>query len=426
MKRLLAIYLFLAVPVFAFSQNEGYTRSTISSKCWSVNPVIATSTQQNALAAYENFVYVVFYNADRKLCVSRNSNYGKGDQWVTIELAHSYEKRNGVFDNHNTPNIAISPKDNRIHLAFDMHARDLRYMISDENMATVSDEKFTAGGFNEVRNYLQSNRAAIHKVTYPRFVNGDNGELFFMYRERGSGNGDTWFARYNDDGFWPKGSIIIDGAKGSYMGDENRCAYFNDVQYQKSTLFLTWVWRESPNAYSNHDLMFAYSMDNGQSWMNSNGQSVPLPINLESEGVKVADIPMESGLSNHNGCAVDGQGNVHVVVRSGDNYVHYTGIHETGKYTWSSNTIGTFRGDRPKLYCDITTNTLYFMVNTPTHLRMFTASEGHKWKDWKERASIQGNFITSGNSIMCPRRKELMTMVVSKNNLLEIIMWPLD
>lgn len=402
-------------------------KTLVSSSIWDENPVIGTSTQQNGIAAYKNFVYVVYYNADRNMCISRNSNYGEGDTWVTVVLPHTYEMRNGTWDNHNTPNIAISPSDERIHLSFDMHARDLRYIISSESAATVSDALFKADLFSSTRAYLQQSQVVLTRVTYPRFFIDEDNDLFFMYRKGGSGNGDSFLVRYRNDGFWDAPIEIIDGNIGSYNGHGDRCAYFNNVHVKGEKIYLTWVWRETSNGATNHDLMFAYTDDKGQTWKNSSGTAIAKPMTLNSSGIKVATIATNTGLANHNGATVDGDGNIHVVLRIDGSYIHHFGKRDGDRFTWTEQVIDSFSGDRPKIYSDQKTNDLYFLVRQGNSLRLYaTASNGGKWDQWSQVQTDSHSYMTSTNSFMNEAGDVLTSMVVSSGVGLHVLRWSLS
>lgn len=417
------IFSFLVlVTVCAMAQTVNLNKTVITSNCWATNKVIATSTQQNAIAVYQNFVYLTYYDATtRKLTIARNNNYGVGN-WVFVELPHTYEQRNGTWDNHNTPNIIVSPNDGRIHLAFDMHAADLRYIISSPGAATVSDANFNASLFGPTQNYLEQNQTLIDRVTYPRFFVGNNNKLFFMYRDGGSGNGHTYLVKYRDDGYWDAPVQIINA---SWDGS-TRCAYFNNVHVKNGRIYWTWVWRAEPDGETNHDLMFMYSDDNGVTWKNSAGNTLPVPINWGNSSIIVSNIEQETGLANHNGCAVDGNGNVHVVLRHGGSYKHHIGIQNGNQFTWSEQTIATFTGDRPKIYADPVNNDLYFLVRQGSNnsLRLFeTPANGGLYDQWTEIYSDVDSYMTSTNSVMNATGDELMSMVVSTDNRLQLLKW---
>lgn len=405
-----------------------YTKSIVSTSCWSNNHVIATPTQQNALAVYKNYVYTVYYNADRYLCISRSSNNGQGD-WKTVVLSHRYEMRNDVYDNHNTPNIAISPKDERIHLSFDMHARDLRYIISVENAAVLPDSDFTADKFSATRDYITEAQTKVTSVTYPRFILGIDSTLLFSYRgDGGSGSANSYLVSYRNNGYWDTPTKIVNGKTGTYNGtattSSTRCAYYNDFVYKSGVLYLTWTWRETPDGGTNHDMMFAYSEDNGKTWKNTNNQALSLPMHLNSTDLKVVTIPQSNDLINHNGCAVDAFDNVHAIMRDGSVYKHFYRIGTN----WKSQDVnhGESVGDRPKLYCGDSTSTLYLVVRRGSEIGLFASDHNDEWSTWTKVNSINDNYMSASNSFISSDGKTLRTMVVTSDNELHLITWNLN
>lgn len=44
------------------------------------------------------------------------------------------------------------------------------------------------------------------------------------------------------------------------------------------TIHISWVWRESPDVASNHDMAYARSKDGGKTWERSTGEKYHLPI----------------------------------------------------------------------------------------------------------------------------------------------------
>ena len=434
MKHLITIA-FVFTCLFNYGQQKSasvsigatYTKSIISNTCWSTNQVIATPTQQNALAIYENYVYVTYYNTDRYLCVSRSSDYGKGD-WKTVVLSHRYEMRNGVYDSHNTPNIAISPKDKRIHLSFDMHARDLRYIISAENLAVAPDSVFTADQFSATRDYITEDLTKITSVTYPRFILGNDSTLLFAYRgEGGSGNANNFLASYKNDGYWNTPTKIVNGKTGTYSGTagttSTRCAYFNDFVFKNGVLYLTWTWRETPDGDTNHDVMFAYSEDNGQTWKNTNNETLELPMHLNSKDIKVVTVAQSEGLINHNGCAVDALGNVHAVMRMGSVYQHFYRIGTA----WKSQAVsGVSVGDRPKLYCGDMSNTLYLVARSGAEVSLYASDHSDDWQTWTKVKGVSDDYMCATNSFISSDGKTLRTMAVTSDNELHLITWNLE
>lgn len=422
--------------------NAGFTygayveRFNIVDDCTLKSNVVATGTQQNAIAVWGNYVYVVYYNTANNVCISRNTQWGSGS-WKTVVLPVKYTTRTTsdgsvIWDSHNTPNIAISPNDGRIHIAYNMHAAPMRYVISEPGAAWVDDWQFTSSQFQSVRHSLEYNGPTIYDVTYPRFILGNNNNLFMMYRVGGSGNGDTYWTKYNDNGYWNTPTLLIDGRSsnaGTYAGDNNRCAYFNEVQFKSGKIYLTWCWRENPDPDSNHDLMFAYSGNGGVSWKNSSGQTLSLPIRLTSP-VKVVDIKPGSwnwDYINHNGCAVDGNGNVHTLLRiDGGWYYHCKGIKDYwGNYSWSTSWAFYMGGDRPKLYCDRTTNTLYAVIrNHGGDLALWGAKSSTNWTDWTHlNTESTGTYTSTCNSYMYWDGNLMLTAAVGSDHSLSCIRW---
>jgi hypothetical protein len=139
---------------------------------------------------------------------------------------------------------------------------------------------------------------------------------------------------------------------------EVRCAYMNSVSYAGKRLHASWVWRdrfEKTNPRNQHDLCYAYSDDDGRTWMNSAGNAIGKTgkefIHLNSPGVAVVEIPIGSGLTNQTTHFAYADGSIHVVVRQspktlrGDRYFHYW---RDDKGEWRQEVL-PFSGGRPKL-----------------------------------------------------------------------------
>ncbi len=60
---------------------------------------------------------------------------------------------------------------------------------------------------------------------------------------------------------------------------------------------VSWVWRESPDVASNHDLCYARSLDGGETWQTSLGVKYKMPI-TEATAEKACEIPQASELIN--------------------------------------------------------------------------------------------------------------------------------
>ena len=268
--------------------------------------------QQEAMVSHNGFQYVGYYNAQRYVCLARRKL--PGSVWEILELKDYHFKSN---DAHNTISIGICPEDGTIHIAFDHHNDSLHYRVSEKNVASNPGEvKWEALIFGPVTSELEKGKSIV--ITYPRFWQTPNGGLQFCYRRGGSGNGDRMLVDYNPaDRTW-KNTRQIDSGKGLFedaLGkSESRCSYPNGYDYgPNGNLHATWVWREDSQG-SNHDLMYAYSTDQGKTWLNNNGEVFTEPPGVNSPGLKVVDIGREYGLMNTHGQAVDSQGRIHVVM----------------------------------------------------------------------------------------------------------------
>ena len=100
-----------------------------------------------------------------------------------------------------------------------------------------------------------------------------SGDLLFFYRDGASGQGNLVINRYNLPAQkWERvHDILIDG-----QGQRN--AYWQATLDNKGTNHLSWVWRESTDVASNHDLAYAKSDDGGKTWQKSTGELYNLPI----------------------------------------------------------------------------------------------------------------------------------------------------
>jgi hypothetical protein len=131
-------------------------------------------------------------------------------------------------------------------------------------------------------------------VTYPEFFSGPSGNLIFIYRDGGSGNGNHIFDSYSG-GTWTRllGTPLTDG-----QGARN--AYpVGPIQGPDGYFHLVWVWRDSPDAATNHDISYVRSQ-NLTAWQAANGSSVTLPITLSTPNVIVDPVPVNGGMINNN------------------------------------------------------------------------------------------------------------------------------
>lgn len=106
------------------------------------------------------------------------------------------------------------------------------------------------------------------------------------------------------------------------MAKDSVMPYWRVAVDQVGTIHLSWVWRESPDVASNHDLCYAKSTDGGISWLKSTGEKYQLPITATNAEYTVK-IPQQSELINQTSMFADAKGNVFIAG-------YWRGANETG------------------------------------------------------------------------------------------------
>jgi hypothetical protein len=327
--------------------------------------------QQTPIVTHKGFQYTTYFNGNRHLCVARRK-LPSGD-WKIIEFEdHVFESS----DSHNTAVIGICEGDGTIHLAFDHHANELKYRVSELGAASSPDRvEWSASLFGAVTDQLGS-LERVDRFTYPRFFNAPNGNLMLSYRYFTSGNGDSRIEEYNAQTHdWTPGLgrfVARDIGKYKHDGETSdyRCAYMNNLTYAGDRLHASWVWRDrfKKTSFSNqHDICYAYSDDDGRTWRNSNGSIIgetgtDRVIHLDSSGLVVVPVERGFGLTNQNGHFAYPDGSIHIVVLQAEkkgerSMYHHHWRDKKGK--WSSEPL-PFSGGRPKILGDRDGNLFLF------------------------------------------------------------------
>jgi hypothetical protein len=182
-----------------------------------------------------------------------------------------------------------------LHLSGDMHCVPINYFRTTEPLDPST--------FEEVEKMVGTNE---NRATYPKFLRGSEGELIFTYRDGGSGNGNQIFNVYDTKRrSWGR---LLDSPLAD--GEGKRNAYFHGPMRGPDGWFhLAWVWRETPDAVTNHDLSYARSKDL-RHWENAAGEPLQLPIRM-SPAITVDPVPERGGIINGNTrIGFDGQGRV--------------------------------------------------------------------------------------------------------------------
>ena len=218
--------------------------------------------------------FLGYYDANRQLTIVHRF---KGTPWVYYKLDSYFG-----YDSHNY--IAMELDDTgTLHVLANMHNHALEYFRTTRPHDIRTLER--------VR--VMANPAVERSMTYPRFLRDKNGQLLVKYRDGSSGNGVEIYNRYDAESrSWAAlhDRPLIDGEglmnaypSGPQLGPDGR-------------FHMIWVWRDTPDAATNHDLSYARSPDL-LSWEDAAGQSIPLPITIATGDI-IDPVPVRSGLIN--------------------------------------------------------------------------------------------------------------------------------
>jgi hypothetical protein len=239
--------------------------------------------------------FVAYYDADRRLTVAQRSldpdgpvgaEAGNEGPWQRTRLP----ERVG-WDSHNDVHLAVDAA-GHLHLAGNVHVDPLVYFRSTDPL--------DAATFERVGSLVGRDEDA---VTYPQFLDGPDDTLVFMYRDGGSGDGRRLLDAYDPaTGEWGRllSAPLLDG-----RGEMN--AYpTGPVRGPEGDYHLCWVWRDTPDCATNHDLSYARSPDLRR-WEQSDGHRIDLPITADT-GEVVDPVPSGGGMLNRTEIGFDRQG----------------------------------------------------------------------------------------------------------------------
>ena len=378
------------------------------------NLINGQSFQQDVLASYKGWQYIIYYNTDRNVCLGRRKLPDGVWQIIKFKDYHFSSSKNGENDSHNTASLGLCPNDGTIHLAFDHHRDELHYRISNSDVLSHPELiKWDASLFSPVRNYLEENQT-LTSVTYPRFITTLKGDMLVEYRFGGSGHGDTRIGYYDgSEHKWKNIHTVISGKgiyKDPFNGDsEERNAYLNSVNYDdKGQVHISWTWRERVSGTANRDICHIYSKDDGDTWYNYKKEIVAdrlsnKVVDTNTPNIQIRALDRSWGMMNNGAQTIDHNGILHAVMyhlkekRSSPVWVRLN----TGAYFhYYRDENGMERelqlpatGNRPKLLVDKENNLyLVFVEKDPFDrtdkiagfLKVLKATSQTKWTDWKE------------------------------------------
>lgn len=256
-------------------------------KGWAANAVNATIFRKNSLFSAQGFQFAAYYDVSGQLVIAKRSL--SSTVWELQQTVYS----GNIRDAHNSISMIVDGA-GYLHLAWDQHNNTLNYSRSKQPFSLDLGEKQSMTG--ELEN----------SVTYPEFYRLPNGDLLFCYRDGASGKGNLVINRYHcETETWTRlQNNLIDG-------EGRRSAYWQACVDESGTIHLSWVWRETPDVASNHDLCYARSRDGGRSWEKSTGEHYRLPI-VEKTAERIWEIPAGRSLINQTAICADESGNPYI------------------------------------------------------------------------------------------------------------------
>ncbi|MDR3109886.1 MAG: BNR repeat-containing protein [Planctomycetaceae bacterium] len=203
--------------------------------------------------------FAAFYDAEQNMTVAQR----KLDEttWTFKKLPTKIG-----WDSHNYVTMALD-RNKCLHVSGNMHCVPLIYFRSEKPLDVLSLTQISSmTGENE------------KKCTYPQFFEGPNNEFIFTYRDGSSGNGNQIWNIYDPDKkAW---SRLLDTPM--FDGQDKMNAYFyGPVVGQDGYYHICWMWRDTPDCSTNHDLSYMRSRDL-RHWENSRGEPMKLPITVQT------------------------------------------------------------------------------------------------------------------------------------------------
>ena len=251
---------------------------------WSANSVNTVIFRQNAVTTFNTTQFTAYYDKDAHVVLAKRS-LPDGD-WELNKTEYTGK----TTDAHNAISLAVDGE-GYLHVSWDHHDNPLRYAKSVAPLSLELGEKQEMTGIEE------------EKVSYPQFYNLPDGDVLFMYRSGQSGRGTLILNRYDTaHKTWRQlHNNLIDG-------EEQRNAYWQAYVDVQGTVHLSWVWRETWDVSTNHDIAYARSLDGGETWERATGKIYNGPI-TESTAEYAYRIPQNSSLINQTSMTTDKAGN---------------------------------------------------------------------------------------------------------------------
>ncbi|MGQ8366549.1 BNR-4 repeat-containing protein [Glaciecola sp. 1036] len=315
-KSLLVVLVCLAVPSIGMGQDisTAITEQTIkiAPNAYSGSSVNVVSGGRQNIFTHSTYQYTGFYDAQSRLVLAKRRLGEKHWQKQVTEF------KGNTADAHNSISLIVDGS-GILHVSWNHHNSPLNY-AKGEKAGSLQIKKAPMLGAGE------------SSLTYPHFYRLSNGDLIFQYRDGGSGRGVMKMNYYSvSEQKWRSlNDNVLDG-------EGIRSAYWSMDIDKNDVMHLAWVWRETPDVATNHDLFYVQSKDQGQSWQTIDGEKVYLPITADNVEY-VTRIPQNHKLMNPPMVAADRLSNPFIAnywADSPDQKPRFRVVHYT-KETWET------------------------------------------------------------------------------------------
>jgi hypothetical protein len=249
-------------------------------KVWAGHPV------GFCLLTEGNRQYIAYYNSDRNMVVGQRKL--DEDKFSLHKMPVTSRETSGGtstvlgWDSHNFVTLGID-KEGYIHLSGNMHVNPLTYFKSTK-----------PGDISTLVQVMEMTGANEKRCTYPHFMTTAKGELLFHYRDGSSGDGNEIYNIYScETKKWTRllDTPLTDG-QGLMNAYQSQPVLLSDNWYH-----MYWVWRDTPDCSTNHDLSYMKSPDL-RNWFNAFGEPIKLPATLDIKSLIVAPVPAKGGIIN--------------------------------------------------------------------------------------------------------------------------------
>ncbi len=237
---------------------------------WSAVPV------RFCLLTHGDMQYVAYYDSERRMAVVQRKLSEKAFRDKTILPSTQ------GWDSHNYLTMAVD-RDGHVHVSGNMHVDPLVYFRT--------TKPGDIGTLVKVASMVGSQE---QRCTYPRFLKDPNGRLVFSYRDGSSGSGNSIYNVYDEKSkTW---SRLLDTPLTDGKGKMN--AYATSPEPGPDGFYhMSWVWRDTSDSATNHDLSYARSKDL-RTWESASGKAIRLPITPDEKTLAVDPIPPGGGILN--------------------------------------------------------------------------------------------------------------------------------